>query len=85
MIIQVGITLVGSASLLSGEGSATQTISQEQMLVGISLIIISQVRSVEGNVKECEGMWWGVEENVKESVRDCERLWSVIGFVKGSV
>lgn len=38
----VGITLVGSASLLSGEGSATQKISQEQMIVGMTLIIVSQ-------------------------------------------
>eukprot|EP00195_Chlamydomonas_chlamydogama_P015203 CAMPEP_0202889878 /NCGR_PEP_ID=MMETSP1392-20130828/425_1 /ASSEMBLY_ACC=CAM_ASM_000868 /TAXON_ID=225041 /ORGANISM="Chlamydomonas chlamydogama, Strain SAG 11-48b" /LENGTH=450 /DNA_ID=CAMNT_0049573309 /DNA_START=124 /DNA_END=1476 /DNA_ORIENTATION=+ len=37
-----GISLVGSSSLLSGEGSATQIISQEQMLLGMGLIIISQ-------------------------------------------
>jgi len=37
-----GITLVGSSSLLSGEGSSTQVISQEQMLMGMALIIISQ-------------------------------------------
>eukprot|EP00955_Chlamydomonas_euryale_P116887 366444-Chlamydomonas_euryale.AAC.8 len=38
----VGIALVGSASLLSGEGSATVVVSQEQMLAGMALIIISQ-------------------------------------------
>ena len=38
----LGITLVGSSSLLSGEGSSTQVISQEQMLMGMGLIIISQ-------------------------------------------
>lgn len=38
----VGVMMVGTSSLLSGEGSATQVISQEQMMVGISLIVISQ-------------------------------------------
>lgn len=38
----VGISLVGAASLLAGEGSATHHISQWQMFVGMSLIVLSQ-------------------------------------------
>eukprot|EP00798_Chlamydomonas_sp_ICE-L_P032201 gene32201-16749_t len=37
-----GIALVGSSSIMSGDGSATQVISQEQMLVGMGLIVVSQ-------------------------------------------
>eukprot|EP00201_Polytomella_parva_P001449 CAMPEP_0175086198 /NCGR_PEP_ID=MMETSP0052_2-20121109/29103_1 /TAXON_ID=51329 ORGANISM="Polytomella parva, Strain SAG 63-3" /NCGR_SAMPLE_ID=MMETSP0052_2 /ASSEMBLY_ACC=CAM_ASM_000194 /LENGTH=458 /DNA_ID=CAMNT_0016358329 /DNA_START=4301 /DNA_END=5677 /DNA_ORIENTATION=- len=37
-----GVVLVGASSLLSGSGSATQTISKTQMLLGMSLIILSQ-------------------------------------------
>lgn len=42
----LGITLVGSSSIMSGEGSATQKISQEQMLFGMGLIILSQAVQV---------------------------------------
>ncbi|GAB4819565.1 hypothetical protein N2152v2_006611 [Parachlorella kessleri] len=38
----LGITLVGAASLLSGEGSSTHEVSQSQMLLGMFLIIASQ-------------------------------------------
>lgn len=38
----IGITLVGTSSLLSGEGSATQVVSQEEMMMGMALIILSQ-------------------------------------------
>ncbi len=44
--MQVGITLVGSSSLLSGEGSQTLPVTQEQMLIGMALIIISQAVQV---------------------------------------
>lgn len=38
-----GITLVGSSSLLSGEGSSTHEVSPQKMLLGMGLIIASQV------------------------------------------
>lgn len=38
----VGITLVGASSLLSGQGSASQQISNSQILMGMGLIILSQ-------------------------------------------
>ena len=41
--MQAGITLVGSSSLLSGEGSSTHTVSPQKMLLGMGLIIASQV------------------------------------------
>ncbi|KAG1672841.1 hypothetical protein FOA52_004645 [Chlamydomonas sp. UWO 241] len=37
-----GIMLVGSASLLSGEGSATMVVTQDQMIMGMALIVVSQ-------------------------------------------
>lgn len=40
--LQVGIILVGQASLLSGEGSAVQKVTQEQILSGMLLIVMSQ-------------------------------------------
>jgi hypothetical protein len=42
---QVGIALVGVSSLLSGEGSAQVVVSPEQMLLGMGLIVASQVPS----------------------------------------
>ena len=42
--MQTGITLVGVSSLLAGEGSASHQVSQWQMLAGMMLIILSQVR-----------------------------------------
>ena len=41
--VQVGIALVGMSSLLSGEGSAQVAVSPEQMLLGMGLIVASQV------------------------------------------
>lgn len=41
-----GISMVGMASVLSGEGSATQVVTTEQMLTGMALIIISQAVQV---------------------------------------
>ena len=41
--MQAGITLVGTSSLLAGEGSSTQDISPQKMLLGMGLIIASQV------------------------------------------
>ncbi|GLC68100.1 hypothetical protein PLESTF_000646000 [Pleodorina starrii] len=38
----VGITLVGTSSILSGEGSSTHVVSTEEMLLGMGLIITSQ-------------------------------------------
>ncbi|KAG2447436.1 hypothetical protein HYH02_007761 [Chlamydomonas schloesseri] len=38
----VGITLVGTSSILSGEGSSTHTVTTDQMLLGMGLIITSQ-------------------------------------------
>jgi hypothetical protein len=43
--LQVGISLVGSASLMSGEGSASQTIEPFFILLGMILIVLSQVSS----------------------------------------
>ncbi len=61
----VGISLVGSASLLSGEGSATQKISQEQMVAGMTLIIVSQVRTHLGPAST---------SNIKDYPRDAPHL-----------
>lgn len=44
-MLQVGIALVGTSSLLGGEGSATHEISPQKMLLGMGLIIASQVGS----------------------------------------
>ncbi|PNW72536.1 hypothetical protein CHLRE_16g689423v5 [Chlamydomonas reinhardtii] len=38
----VGISLVGTSSILSGEGSRTHVVSTQQMLMGMGLIITSQ-------------------------------------------
>ena len=43
-LVQTGITLVGVSSLLAGEGSASHQVSQWQMLAGMMLIVLSQVR-----------------------------------------
>eukprot|EP00198_Chlamydomonas_reinhardtii_P009570 XP_001698907.1 predicted protein [Chlamydomonas reinhardtii] len=40
----VGISLVGTSSILSGEGSRTHVVSTQQMLMGMGLIITSQRR-----------------------------------------
>lgn len=40
---QVGIALVGMSSLLSGEGSAQVDVSPGKMLLGMGLIVASQV------------------------------------------
>lgn len=42
-MLQVGITMVGSASLLSGEGSSSGHIDPFFILLGMALIILSQV------------------------------------------
>ena len=41
--VQVGIMLVGLSSVLSGEGSSTHEISPQKMLLGMALIVMSQV------------------------------------------
>lgn len=41
--LQIGITLVGTSSLLGGEGSSTHDISPQKMLLGMGLIVASQV------------------------------------------
>lgn len=41
---QVGICLVGLASVLSGEGSQTHAVSTGDMLLGMGLIVASQAR-----------------------------------------
>lgn len=38
----VGITLVGTSSILSGEGSSTHEVTTQEMLLGMGLIITSQ-------------------------------------------
>ena len=43
MVTQVGIALVGMSSVLSGEGSAQVDISPGKMLLGMGLIVASQV------------------------------------------
>lgn len=40
---QLGIALVGTSSIMSGEGSATHHVTSEEMLMGMGLIIASQV------------------------------------------
>ena len=42
-MLQAGITLVGTSSLLGGEGSSTHEISPQKMILGMGLIIASQV------------------------------------------
>ena len=42
-VLQIGITLVGTSSLLGGEGSSTHEISPQKMLLGMGLIVASQV------------------------------------------
>lgn len=49
VLLQMGISLVGMSSLLSGEGSSTRAVSQWEMLVGMALIIASQVRQPAGD------------------------------------
>ena len=54
----VGICLVGTSSLMSGEGSSTHPVSTEQMLTGMGLIVASQVGApgpVRGLVLAAEG------------------------------
>ena len=51
--LQVGITLVGMSSLLSGEGSAQVVVSQAEMLLGMGLIISSQVCSWQALLAHC--------------------------------
>ena len=41
--VQIGIMLVGLSSVLSGEGSSTHQISPQKMLLGMALIVMSQV------------------------------------------
>jgi hypothetical protein len=41
---QAGICMVGMSSVLSGEGSSTHKVSTEEMLLGMGLIVMSQVR-----------------------------------------
>jgi hypothetical protein len=45
--MQVGISLVGMSSVLSGEGSSTHKVSTEEMLLGMGLIVASQVTAAE--------------------------------------
>lgn len=40
--LQVGIALVGTASVLSGEGSASRPVPQAEMIGGMGLIVLSQ-------------------------------------------
>ncbi len=42
-LVQIGIALVGTSSLLAGEGSSTHEISPQKMILGMGLIIASQV------------------------------------------
>ena len=42
--LQVGIALVGTASVLSGEGSASRPVPQAEMIGGMGLIVLSQAR-----------------------------------------
>jgi hypothetical protein len=43
--LQVGITLVGISSVLSGEGSQTHHVETWEMLMGMGLIVASQVHT----------------------------------------
>ena len=42
-MVQIGIALVGMSSLLGGEGSAQVEVSPSKMLLGMGLIVASQV------------------------------------------
>ncbi len=44
-LVQIGIALVGTSSLLAGEGSSTHEISPQKMILGMGLIIASQVHT----------------------------------------
>ena len=44
--LQVGIGLVGMSSLLAGQGSAQVEVSPSKMLLGMGLIVASQVSSL---------------------------------------
>lgn len=41
--LQVGICAVGISSVLSGQGSASADVTQSQILLGMALIVCSQV------------------------------------------
>lgn len=47
-LLQVGIALVGMSSLFS-RASGTQEVSADQMILGMALIVASQVPSLENN------------------------------------
>lgn len=47
--VQVGISFVGLSSVLSGEGSSTHKVSTEEMLMGMGLIVASQVKGGGGS------------------------------------
>lgn len=51
-----GISLVGLSSLMSGQGSATQVVSTDQMLLGMGLIILSQSVQVRRRDRLCNSV-----------------------------
>jgi len=44
LLLQAGICMVGMSSVLSGEGSSTHKVSTDEMLMGMGLIVLSQVQ-----------------------------------------
>lgn len=44
--MQVGVVSVGTSSYFGSQGSAAQKVTPEQNLIGMGLIIISQVRAL---------------------------------------
>lgn len=52
--MQVGISMVGLSSVLSGEGSSTHKVSTEEMLLGMGLIVASQVSGARAVTVEHE-------------------------------
>jgi len=52
MCAVAGVSVVGAASLMSGDGSATQQISQDQIALGMGLILASQALVAAQNTAE---------------------------------
>jgi hypothetical protein len=57
--VQAGICMVGMSSVLSGEGSSTHKVSTEEMLLGMGLIVMSQVSAHHAAAaeEECYFSW----------------------------
>lgn len=75
----IGITMVGSASLMSGEGSSTMVVTTEQMLMGMGLIIASQ--AVQAAQITFEDFFMADMDIAPMKIVGYEGLFGVIGTV----